>query len=134
MLNLFDCSNNNHHKISSEFCKLYYHYFDNQPSLLFALFDNNSKINYLGHIGFGFGGLASYINQNRIWSFEHVGITGTSQPLDNNTILINIIGTVSINKEPYYHKFTETLIIKQNIWGNWYIVNMIFRLIPNTIF
>lgn len=136
MSNLFDCSNinNNQQQISLQFCKLYYHYFDNQPYLLSNLFVNNSKINYLDHTMIGFNSLVDYINQNGIWSFEHVGINVISQPLNNNTILINILGTVSINKEPYYHKFVETLIIKQNIWGNWYIVNMLFRLIPNTIF
>ena len=121
---------NYYQKISSEFCKYYYCLWDKNFPLIGNLYSNDIKITFLNRNMNGILQLINYVKTQGIWKFNHGIVSGTSQPIDNNTILINIVGEIAINDSPYYHKYTETLIIKRNIWGDWYITSNIFRLVP----
>lgn len=125
---------NNYNKISSGFCKYYYHLWDqNFPSII-NLYSNNAKIYFLNRNVTNVHGLSNCIRIEGIWKFDHLSIYGTSQLLDCDTILINVFGNISINCVPYHQKFTETLIIKRNMWNKWFIINSIFRIIPDSPF
>ena len=123
-----------YYQIGTEFCKYYYQLWDNNFPLIGNLFDKNIKITFLGN---HFNNITSLVNSNRnygIWSFSHSNIYKQYQPIDDNTILISAFGTLCINNNNYYRKFSETIIIRRNIWGNWFITNLVFQLIPETLF
>ena len=129
MVNIY----NSYYQVGTDFCKEYYQKFDNNLPLIGRLFDKNVKITFLGN---HFNSITSLINYNKqygIWKYKHGDIYKQYQPLDNHSILISSFGTISINDSVYYRKFTETIIIRRDIWGNWFITNLIFQLIPEVI-
>lgn len=123
-----------HQNISSEFCRQYYQYWDNNFPLIGNLFANNIKITFLDKHISNINQLINFVRAEGIWKFEHSIIYGISQPLDDNTILINSYGFIAVNNTSYYKKFTDTIVIRRNICDNWYIINIIFRIIPDTVF
>lgn len=128
--NIWNC----YQKISTEFCRCYYRYWDDDFPLIGNLFANDIKITFLDKQFGNINQLVNYVKNEGIWKFEHTSIYGISQPLDDNTILINIYGCIAVNNTPYYRKFTDTIAIKRDIWDNWYIINSMFRLIPDVVF
>jgi hypothetical protein len=125
---------NCYQKISTEFCRQYYQYWDNNFPLIGNLFANNIKITFLDKQIGNINQLIDCVSNEGIWKFEHNSIYGISQPLDDNTILINTYGYISFNRAPYCRKFTDTIVIKRDIYENWYIINIMFRIIPDTVF
>ena len=125
---------NSHQNISSEFCNHYYQLWDNNFPMVGRLYSRDIKITFLEHPMNSFDQVIHYVKSQGIWKFEHTSIHGSSQPLDDNTILINLISSVAINNTPYYRKCVESIIIRRNIWDQWYITNSLFRLIPESIF
>jgi hypothetical protein len=118
-------------KISYDFCRQYYHYWDNNFPYIGNLFSDNIKITFLDKHLRNISQLVECAMTDGIWKFSHGNIYGISQPLDDNTILINTYGTISINDTLHYKKFSETIVIRQNLYCNWYITNIIFHLIPD---
>ena len=115
--------------ISFEFCKYYYRLCDTNFNMVGSLYVNNPKITYLDQRIGNFNGLADYINSRGIYKFEHISFNGTSQPLNDSTILINIVGTITVDNSIYWRDFTETIVIRRNIWDKWYITNSISQLL-----
>lgn len=120
---------NCHEKIAYNFCRYYYKLMDMNLHSIRSLYINTPYITYLGNKFNNYISLLNNIKNHGISKFEHIQFTGSSQPLNDSTILINIIGTITVNNSIYWRQYNETLIIKRDIWDNWYIINNIFSLI-----
>lgn len=121
---------NQHSVISSEFCKNYYGTWDNNFPMIRNLYSEESMISFLGNEFHSFDQVFDWVKSQGIFRFSHLNITGTSQIINNNSILINVTGTINI--QGYYgsfnHYFVETLIIR-NGCNRWHITNSLFRLV-----
>lgn len=116
-------------KIAFSFCQHYYQTWDTNFPMVSKLYISNPKITYFET---KFNNIHSWVNYiknfQKVWKFEHINFSVTAQPLDNNTILIQVSGTITVNDNVYWNRFSETLIIQRNIWNKWYISNSIFHL------
>ncbi len=114
---------NIHRRISEEFIRYYYRQWDNNFPAILNLY-SNPTITFLGHNMNNPYHIMNYFKRNGIYRFEHERVLGSSQPINNDSILINITGTIRFNNNR--HNFIETLVIKRNNNNNcWYIVNQI---------
>lgn len=126
MINIKDC----YEKVASDFCQNYYRIWDNDFNMICKLYISSPMITYLDMKFNKVYYLINYIkNSQGICKFDHINFKGTGQPLDENSILIQITGTITVNNSIHWRKYTETLIIKRNIWNTWHISNSIFSLI-----
>ena len=116
--------------ISNSFINHYYQIWDNDFLSLNKLLANNIKISYFNN---KFGDFLSWVNfiknKQGVCNFKHIQFKTTSQPLNNNIVLIQVVGTITVNDSIYWRNFTETIIIQQDIWDKWYITNIIFSLV-----
>lgn len=119
----------NYKKTSEEFCKHFYNGFDYSFPQLNTLFKFNASITFLNTEFIGFENLLHQIQINNLYSFEHHSITGNSQPVDRETILINTTGSLSINDSLFQTPFSETIVLKKDNNNCLFITNWIFRLL-----
>ena len=117
-----------HDQIAKDFCQYYYHLWDTNFPLINNLYTNDSKITYLEREFNNFNYLLNYIKYvDKIYRFDHISVTALSQIIDNNTILINVVGVIAVN-DICFRNFNESIILKRNVWEKYYITNSIFRL------
>jgi hypothetical protein len=130
MININSC----YHKIATDFYKYYYNLWDSNPLLIKDLYNNQNnqnnqtKITYMGYVFNNFNSLIYYLRSIKIYKFDHLSTCVTSQPIDDNTILINVTGTIAVNSI-FFEKYSETILLNRNIWNNYYITNSMFSLI-----
>jgi hypothetical protein len=116
-------------KVAREFCQYYHQLFDNNFPNLSQLYSNNPKITYFQNEYTSFDSLMSFIKNQGIFKFHHIGIAHKAQPLTKNSILIHISGKISVNNNLDYKNFSETVIIKKDSWNKYHITNSIFNLL-----
>lgn len=125
---------NDYRKISSNFCEYYYRLWDQNFPSITNLYSNDAKVNFMSKNVNSVHELLNHVKGQGIWNFDHTSIHGACQLMNEHTILINVYGNICINCIPYHQKYTETLIIRRDIWNRWFITNSIFRIIPDSPF
>jgi len=118
-----------YHDIAIEFAKIYYSKYRGDYNDLTELFSSNTKITHLGDEMISANELKNKILINKIDKIDYCNIDITSQPIDENKILINVIGQMLINYDTNIKKFTETIILTKLNDNRFYITNMIFKYI-----
>jgi len=121
----------NYKNIADEFCNYYYTTIDNDYLQLDNLFKPTSKFTFVNDEFIGFNNIVNkWKNEYNINSFNHNIISYNSQPIDDNTMLVKVIGSISINNI-YTNSsyFTETFVVKKDKGDNLYIHNTIFQLL-----
>ena len=116
---------NDFRKVSSDFCKFYYEMWNNNPSNIKTLYDN-TKITYLEKEFISFDSYFNFL-KTFVYKLEILNYKYISQPVGDDYILINVTGNVSMNY--FSKKFTETIILRKNMWNKYNITNSIFTLL-----
>ena len=117
-------------KIAFDFCKYYYRIWDTNFPMIKDVYSNNPNITYFDQNFNNINSWYNYINNYQgVNKFEHINFKGTAHVLDSSRILIHVTGTITANNSIYWKKYSETIVIRKNIWDKWYITNSIFKLI-----
>ena len=117
-------------KIAFDFCNNYYRIWDTNFPMIKDVYNNNPKITYFDRNFKNINTWSNYINNYQgVNKFEHINFSGTAHVLDRSNILIHVTGTITVNNSIYWRKYSETIIIRKNIWDKWYVTNSIFKLI-----
>lgn len=113
---------NNYKGVAEEFCKYYYHNYDNTFQNLASIFLADSKFTFIGTEIIGFNNLYNHMVSLGISNINHTVLEITSQPLGQKTILISVIGTISVNKN-IPQKFIDIFILQLNDSTNTYFIH-----------
>lgn len=116
-------------KLSLEFCQYYYRLCDTNFPSVGDLYANSACITYFNS---NFGNFDAYLNYVKnihgIYKFDHHSVQMVSQPLDDNSVLINTTGSITANGSVYFRKFMEIIVLKRDMWGKYYVTNSVFKL------
>jgi hypothetical protein len=123
--------NEKYKELTKDFCSTYYKIYDEQFSNLHKLYRSDAKFTYIDEEFSGFDSLLSRINGYNIFKFNHHSISANGQPINNNSLLLNITGTLSINTSPTKYKFSETLFLQCDNNNKFNVCNTIFKFIDN---
>nr|QBK88443.1 MAG: nuclear transport factor 2 domain protein [Mimivirus LCMiAC01] len=119
----------NYKAITKSFCQFYFNLYDNNFLALKKLYKPNSLFIFIDEEFVGFDAVYGKIMHNNIFKFKHHDMNVNAQPVDNNSLLITINGTVSINYDYRPHNFTETILLRKNHNNNnFFVSNTIFNL------
>ena len=135
-MNLFKNNNNNwtitkpavnYKLVAEKFLEFYYGLYDNDFARLESVYTQNPMITFADEAFSKFSDLHRKLTSDyRICKFIHQNISFNAQPINENTILINVSGDLRVNAFDG-GKFTETIVIATNNQQNYFITHTIFR-------
>ena len=125
----------NYRKIIENFCNKFYATYDTNINDLYKYFYNdayitcmNNEMNEINEIT-GCDNWVNKLHNQNISFFTHHSINVSGQPLNNDSILLNIHGLISINGSSLKKKYIETIVLQQNNKGFFYINNLILKIL-----
>ena len=129
----------NYRKIIENFCNKFYATYDNNINELYKYFYDDAYITcsistqnpcYTTFNEFtGCNDVINKLYDLNILNFTHHSINISGQPLDNDSILLNIHGIIYINNSLIKNKYIETIVLQRNNQGNFYINNLIIKIL-----
>ena len=124
-----------YNEISKKFLEVYYNFLHNNHKEIYNLYLHNSKLTYNSEEFLGIQLIKQKYNMLNLKEPKYVINNFNAQPIDNNKIIISVIGIIenklnssilsfNISNKNNYH---ETFILTYN--NNWFIQNHIFNII-----
>ena len=121
----------NYREIAQRFCDHYYKTYDTNFPALSRIYKHNSMFTYIDKEFCGFKSLSQAIWNSGIRKFEHKTVNATAQPVGFSHVLILTHGNISING--FENKYAETILLKKENNGQFYVHQTIFNLIPDEL-
>lgn len=118
----------NYKKVAEEFCKEYYTRYDNNFLSLGEFFKSNSLITFMDEELTGFQNLCDRLRISNINSFRHIKFHVNAQPVGDDSVLLVVKGTISVNGNLSINNFTETVLIRRDSFNRFFVENAIFKL------
>ena len=101
-------------KIVYDFCTQYYTAFDSNIMTLANIYYSNSQFTYQDTDVVGFTNFSNMLILKGISNMTHHNMHVSSQPIKPNSILISVVGLVSLNDSINLNKFSETLLLTRD--------------------
>lgn len=115
--------------LTEEFCKQFYGTFDSNYPLLAHYFMNDVHITYFDEELNDFNKLSQKWASENIQKFNHQSLQINAQPIDEKSLIINIVGTLTINLSNISNQSIETIILKYDDSNKLCICNYTFKII-----
>ena len=115
---------NNYNEVGKNFLNNYYTYRNNNINNTYSFFDKDCFITFLGHEFMGFNNYINKLNQLSLTNMKFNINSFYIQPTNTNSLLIIVNGTYLLNNN--YINYTESLILKKNLFNKLLIHNSIF--------
>ena len=118
----------NYRNIAQKFCSAYYYTYDHNPRALYNYYTPTSIFMYIDEELTGFNAVYNKMMHYDMYKFTHHYINVGGMPVGNNSILITVNGTMSINDSNVHYGFTETILLKRVYGSKFFVLNTILKL------
>lgn len=124
-----NCNIREHYlKLGEEFSKYYYTIYDDNFDQLGNIFSSNPCITFMDDKMSSFDEFKNKVRLNNIHKFCHHSLSGNTQPIDQDKLLLTITGKLSVNNDIHIYNFMETIVLQRMNNNSFVIINTIFQL------
>ena len=115
-------------QLAEEFCKFYYSTYDKNFKDLADSYHPKAQFTVNTVEVSGVNNYFNLLENCDARSFVHHDLNVQAQPIGEDSVLINVSGTLTVNNSIFENKFIETLLIQRDNFNRFYIFSTMLKI------
>lgn len=115
-------------QLAEEFCKSYYSTYDKNIKDLSNMYHPKAQFTLNNVEVSGVNNYFNLLENSGLNSFVHHDLNVQSQPIGDDSLLVNVSGTLTVNNSIFENKFIETLLVQRDNFNHFYIFSTMLKI------